>query len=817
MVKKGREEEGLPSFVLMADEIPEYEWEEEGLVYNQTFVRLTPPLRVLECNAGNFSLCRGDKVIIETDKGIELGTVVMSSRRIIRVPKDLPLVLRRAEESDIRQEVRNRAREREAFNICQEKIFALNLPIKLLWVEYLHGGNKAIFYFSSAERIDFRKIVKELKEKLHIRVEMKQVGARDESKIIGGIGPCGERICCSRFLNEFESITLQMAKVQNLPLLPQKISGLCGKLICCLAYEEELYRSLRANLPDINARVQTSSGRGKVVSIDILRGIAKVELESGQRKDFYSKEIQIEESTMENVYITTPIYYVNDLPHLGTAYSTVAADILARYYRARGRDVWFLTGLDEHGQKIADAAKERGVSPKEFTDMMAKPFRETWGLLNISFNDFIRTTEERHIKVAQKVWKELEANEDIYLGYYEGWYCVYEETHYLESQLVDGKCPLCNRKVEQIKEENYFFRLTRYKKKLEELYEKRPWFVRPEVRMNEVRSFVKAGLKDLSISRTGVQWGIPVPGASSHVMYVWFEALINYISALGAFSEKEEKFIKYWPASVHFIGKDILRFHAVYWPAFLMALKLEVPKQIYAHGFLTINGQKMSKSLRNVITPSFLVSEFGVDAVRYFLFREIPFGEDGDFSIAAFIDKINSDLVNDFGNLLRRTLVLLDKNFSAKIPEPDKNEDEEKNLIDTAQEVLLNVERFIEDISFSKALESIAVLWRATNKYLDLTAPWKLIKQKRFSKAGTVLYNTLEALRWVSLLIWPFMPQKANEVRSQIGLDLLSNTNPQWPKTWGELKPGQRVQKRPILFPRIDTTKNEIILKKFLK
>jgi methionyl-tRNA synthetase len=497
-------------------------------------------------------------------------------------------------------------------------------------------------------------------------------------------------------------------------------------------------------------------------------------------------------------YVTTPIYYVNDVPHLGTAYTTIAADVFARFQRLRGRNVRFLTGLDEHGQKIAEAAQEAGCEPQAFVDRMVPTFREAWAALDTTPDDFIRTTEARHQRIVQDLWSRIAARGDIYKGLYEDWYCTGCEAYYTEKDLVDGKCPVHERPATKMRTESYFFRLSKYQDALHKLYAEHPDFVLPQTRMNEVVRFVEAGLRDLSISRSNFRWGIPVPGDADHVMYVWFDALTNYVSALGG--EGADAYRTFWPADVHLVGKDILRFHAVYWPAFLLAAGLPVPRHVFAHGWLTINGQKMSKSLRNVVEPRRLAEVYGVDAVRYYLMRDVNFGLDGDFSHAALVGRINADLANDLGNLLNRTIALVEKLAGGVVP-PRGTPNERTLALRAAseaagQQAALELEAFRPN----RALEAIWALCGEGNRFVDAAAPWALAKAGKTDDLHAVLYAALETLRWVGCMVLPVMPGKARTILERLGAARAAG----WPAAWGELEPGAKVVRGEPLFPRID-------------
>ena len=504
---------------------------------------------------------------------------------------------------------------------------------------------------------------------------------------------------------------------------------------------------------------------------------------------------------MKKYYVTTPIYYVNDVPHIGHAYTTVAADAVARYKRLCGFKTFFLTGTDEHGQKVEKAAQSQNMTPKELADSMVSRFQELWKRLNISHDHFVRTTDDYHEQSVQKLFRLIQKKGDIYLGEYEGWYCTPCETFWSEGQQLEGNlCPDCGRPTERVKEPSYFFRLSRYQNALLKFYEEHPDFVSPESRLNEIISFVKMGLRDLSISRTTFTWGIPLPEDPQHVIYVWFDALFNYVSAIG-YGWDQEKFETFWPADLHIIGKDILRFHAIFWPAFLMSAELPLPKRVFAHGWWTIEGQKMSKSLRNVVDPHRLIDEYGTDALRYFLLREVPFGLDGDFSHRAMAHRINADLANDLGNLLYRSLTMALKYFKGQAPQPAGDGGELEELV---QAVTADLERLMDQQALHKALDRIWDLVKGANKYIDSSAPWTLAKEKRQEELATVIYNILECCRIIALLISPFMPEKSQEIWKQLGIeeDILEASMEK--ASWGGIKPGVQVEKGKPLFPRLD-------------
>jgi methionyl-tRNA synthetase len=511
-------------------------------------------------------------------------------------------------------------------------------------------------------------------------------------------------------------------------------------------------------------------------------------------------------------YITTPIYYPNSNPHIGTAYTTIAADTIARYKRARGFDVWFLTGTDENAQKIARTAEAKGVPTLEYVNEIVAKFKELWTLLDISNDDFIRTTEERHKVVVQDIFQKLYDQGDIYKSEYLGWYCTPCETFWTENKLVDGKCPNsdCGREVELLKEESYFFKLSKYQDKLLEHIEAHPEFIQPVSRRNEMVSFIKGGLEDLCVSRTTFKWGIPVPFDPKHVVYVWLDALINYISAL-EYGKKDGKFDRYWPA-IHLMGKDIVRFHAVIWPIILLALNIELPKQVYGHGwFLNKEGGKISKSRGNVQDAFELIRLYGSDAIRYFLLREMQVGGDGYYSEDALVDKINSDLANDFGNLLSRTTAMINKYRDGLVPECAEITPLEEEICNLSIQIRKEVEENLERLDFSNALTSIWRLIGRLNKYVDETAPWALAKDLgQKYRLDTVLYTFVEALRIITILIEPFMPKVPAKVWVQLGLTNYPQVLNWDALVWGTLPEKLQINRGEALFPRIELQK-EII------
>jgi methionyl-tRNA synthetase len=502
-------------------------------------------------------------------------------------------------------------------------------------------------------------------------------------------------------------------------------------------------------------------------------------------------------------FVTTPIYYVNDTPHLGHAYPTVAADALARFMRLDGYRVRFLTGTDEHGQKVERSAQALGLTPQQFADGVSASFREMDRLLDISNDDYIRTTEARHIRGVQAMWRELERRGEIYLGRFAGWYCVRDEAFYDESELIDGpngtRIAPTGAEVEWVEEDNYFFRLSAWQDRLLAWYEAHPEAIAPRSRRNEVISFVRSGLKDLSVSRTGFSWGIPVPGDPKHVIYVWLDALANYITALGYPEVESGGYATYWPADIHIVGKDILRFHTVYWHAFLMAAGLEPPRRVFAHGWWTVEGQKMSKSLGNGIPPEVLVGRYGVDPARYFLLRELPFGSDGDFSHRAVVGRLNGDLANDFGNLAQRVLVMINRNCDAHIPEPGELIAADTALLDAARSLLATVREHMSEQAFHLALEAIWRVVAEANRYVDEQAPWVLSRSDP-ARMRTVLYTLAEALRHLAILVQPFVPGAAGKLLDQLAVP--EGARDFTALTTAPLAPGKPLPKPEGIFPR---------------
>ncbi|MGQ9802153.1 MAG: methionine--tRNA ligase [Candidatus Saccharicenans sp.] len=516
----------------------------------------------------------------------------------------------------------------------------------------------------------------------------------------------------------------------------------------------------------------------------------------------------MEEKFKPTFYVTTPIYYVNDVPHIGHAYTTIIADALARYQRLSGKKVYFLTGTDEHGQKIEKAAAEKGLKPKELADRVVVRFKELWQKLNISYDYFIRTTEEFHERGVQKIFQQLLARGDIYKGTYQGWYCVSEENFLPEDVPLEPEghkiCPDCGRKALLLEEESYFFRLSAYQQPLLDFYAAHPRFARPQSRMNEVVSFVRQGLKDLSITRTSVRWGIPVPGDPKHTIYVWFDALHNYVTGAG-YDWNPELFRTFWPADVHLIGKDILRFHAIFWPAFLMAAGFPLPETVFGHGWWLKDETKMSKSLGNVLDPYLILEKVGADALRYFLLREVPIGLDGSFSHEGFVQRVNSDLANDLGNLVQRTLTMAYNYFNGQVPQPGEETGPDRDLASSFEKTRDQVFSLYDDYALNRALEEIWVFLNVTNKYLADNEPWKLArKPESRERLARIIYQALCAIRGSSYLLYPVMPETAEKIWALLGESCKPGQVLKSALDFYGLVPGTRLNQPRALFPRID-------------
>ncbi|MGM0471049.1 MAG: methionine--tRNA ligase [Bacillota bacterium] len=507
----------------------------------------------------------------------------------------------------------------------------------------------------------------------------------------------------------------------------------------------------------------------------------------------------------QKFYVTTPIYYPNDKLHIGHTYTSTAADVITKFKELQGYEAEFITGSDEHGQKLQKAAAQREMEPLEYIDGIVENFKEVWERLEVDYTEFVRTTSQEHKQDVQHIFKKIYEQGDIYKDKYEGYYCTPCESYWSERELEDGNCPECNREVEWMEEESYFFKLSKYEEQLLDFLDENPDFIQPAKRRSEMINFIEEGLDDLCISRTSFDWGIPVPVDEEHVIYVWFDALISYLTGIG-FRSDEERFEQAWPADVHLVGKDILRFHTIIWPAILMAADLPLPKQIFGHGFLTVEGGKMSKSKGNVVDPLKLADDFGIDAVRYYLMREVAFGSDGSYSTESFIGRINSDLANDLGNLLNRTVAMVDQYCDKVIPEPKGSTAYDEDLKETARQELTAMSDDIEELEFSTALEHLWTFIRRTNKYIDQTTPWILAKdESKADELGTVLYNLLEALRTVAIVLQPFLPKAPHKIWEQLGIAAdLDDQSWSDAEEWGLLEPGLEVKPGDPIFPRVD-------------
>ena len=514
---------------------------------------------------------------------------------------------------------------------------------------------------------------------------------------------------------------------------------------------------------------------------------------------------------MKKYYLTTPIYYPSDNLHIGHTYTTVAADTLKRFKKLLGYDVFFTTGTDEHGQKIQEKAKENNTTPKAYVDSIVADIKELWKMLEIDYDAFIRSTDPHHERCVQDIFTKLYEKGEIYKSKYKGHYCTPCEAFWSESQLVDGKCPDCGRPTHIAEEEAYFFKLSKYRDRLLKLYEDNPDFIQPESRKNEmINNFLKEGLEDLCVTRTSFDWGIKVPFDEKHVVYVWIDALSCYLTALGYDTDDESNFEKYWPADVHLVGKEIVRFHTIIWPALLMALDIELPKKVFGHGWILFDDDKMSKSKGNIIYPEPIIELYGIDAFKYFLLREFSFGQDGTFTREKFLQRLNSDLANDLGNLVSRTISMVEKYNDGIIPAPGIEEEIDDSLKELAIGVADKVEAFVDKLNFSQAIEEIWKLVRRSNKYVDETMPWILAREGNTERLNTVLYNLSESLRLISILIKPFMDKTSAEIRRQLGL----KDEVKWADalTWGLLKPETKTEKGQIIFPRLDIDKELVKL-----
>ncbi len=778
----------------------------------------------------------GEIVMVQTEKGAEPAWVKSSSQPVPPEANDKSLasftLIRRGSREENEKFQRLIEREHEAFVLCEQHIARHGLAMKLIKVERFFNGSKIIFFFTSENRVDFRELVKDLVQEFRTRVEIRQVGVRHETKMIGGLGCCGRELCCSSFIKTFAPVSIKMAKEQNLSLNPTKISGLCNRLLCCLTYEYDTYHAIRKHMPKLGKTIMIDGVACKVIQNNVLeetvvvinpedpkvhRVLTRPEWENIEPAARPQKKrpppprrpktgAERPRGGVMSLYITTPIFYVNAQPHLGHAYSTLVADVVCRYRRLRGETVFFQTGTDEHGDKIVAAAEKGGLEPKAYTDQISAMFRQAWPPLDIAPDHFIRTTDPEHIRTVQAVLQKVYDQGNIYFSDYTGLYCQGCERFLTEKELIDGKCPDHHTQPQLMAEQNYFFHMGKFQEWLIRHIQEHPEFITPERYRNEVLSFLKEPLEDLCISRPKerLTWGIPLPFDDRFVTYVWFDALINYITGIGYPTGPD--FEARWATAEHVIAKDILKPHAIFWPTMLKALGLPVYKRLHVHGYWNMGEAKMSKSLGNVVGPLEMVAQFGVDTVRYFLMREMVFGLDTAFTVEAMAARRNSDLANDLGNLFSRSLTMVQNFASSKVPTTGEALAQDQELADATLTMLSDYTAAMDGFAFHRALQAVWEVISRANRYIVTNAPWELAKEPaNGERLATVLYHLLETLRLVTLVLTPIMPSAAAQMAAALHLETRPDMASQG--RWGLLMAGTPVAMLPNLFPRLKTDK----------